>query len=155
MDKQLQKKSKTALKNCGIWKDFYSTFSRLPTPFQHQAILQIESLITEIKRNPEAVLSYDRDIASASKYFPATSEILESGKLLPFRTIIITDELNKDLATVNFVSCYLVRKLKLELIICKNFCNFEKRETNCLNKKFTDRRIIFVSCSYRSFDDFD
>lgn len=155
MDKELQKKLKTALKNCGIWKDFYPSFSHLPNPFQYQVILRIESLVAEVKRKPDTILNYDRDIASASKYFPSTSEILESGDLLPFRTIIITDDLNKDLATINFVSCLLIKRLKLEPIICKNFCNFGKKDTNCLDRKLTDKRIIFVSCYYRSFDDFD
>lgn len=155
MNEELQKKFGQISKNCGIWKDFYRSFSHLPNPFQNRIISRIASLVDEVNKNPEDVLNYDRDLASASEYFPDRPEILESGELFPFRTIMLPDKLNKDLATINFVSCFLVKKAGLGPIICQHFCNFDEKEVKCLKDDFTNRRINLISCYYRSFEDLD
>jgi hypothetical protein len=145
MDEEDFKKLKDKV---GMCKDFYASFKRLPAPFQRLVMGRVKELIVELSAFPEKAQSYDRDRASAWKYFPNNSEILESGDFLPFRSVRLPkDEENHDVVVINFISCYLVKKLDLSAIISANFSK--------MVGEFTNDKICLISCSYVSFDSYE
>lgn len=132
----------------GICKDFFPSFKRLPSPFQNLVLRKIENLVNELSTSPGKATQYDRDLASARKYFPNNPEILESGNSFPFRSARLPkDQENNDVVVINFISCYLANKLDSAILISTNFSKPAG--------EFTDNKICLVSCSYMSFDSYD
>lgn len=154
MNEQFQNELKKTIEKCVIWKDFFSSFKHLPNPFQSSVIKRLKTLTKEIQENPKTTLNYDRDMASPTKYFPNRPEILEHEKLFPFRMVTIKDELNKEIVTINFLSCYLVKKINLQPIICRSFCSYKEKDKNCSEESFDSKKICLISCSYQSLEDF-
>lgn len=132
----------------GVCKDFFPSFKRLPGPFQNLVLRKIENLVSELSISPSKAMEYDRDLASARKYFPNNPEILESGDFFPFRSARLPkNEENNDVVVINFISCYLANKLNSAILISANFSKPAG--------EFTDNKICLVSCSYMSFSSYD
>lgn len=145
MDKEILKKLKNKVEIC---KDFFASFKRLPNPLQVLVIKRVENLVEELLVSPEKASHYDRDLATANKYFPNNREVLDSGNLFPFRSVRLPkDEENNDVVTINFVSCYLANRLNSSAVISANFSKSEGG--------FTDNKICLVSCSYVSFSSYE
>jgi hypothetical protein len=132
----------------GICKDFFPSFLRLPSSYQKLVLMKIKNLVDELSISPAKAKEYDRDFATASKYFPNNSEILESGDSFPFRSARLPkNQENNDVVSINFLSCHLANKLGSAILLSANFSKPAG--------EFAENKICLVSCSYMSFSSYD